>query len=300
MPAGTNPDQPWLIDLLEEFGGEQKVAYLRTRLWSDTERALRVEQGSDDGTKVWVNGELVFANNVQRGVAPNQESYEIQVRRGWNEVMVKVTQNVMGWGLCFRVCDVDGSSLDDICFDTHGAGKPARKLQDELERYRGYIGQWERSPVYTAEGKQATDLFDMVFPPEETAAGEVVWTPIPGGTDYARPWLVDLKSQVDGDQRVAFLRTAVRPPEPGDYVLEIGTDDGVKVFVNGELLHGHNAVRGIAPAQERVRVRLDADWNTIMLKVTQSTLGWEAAMRVCDPTGAPVRRIDTALPSKLD
>src|SRR5205823_4067002 len=40
MPAGTNPEQPWLLDLLALLGGEQRVAYLRTAVWSGSAREL--------------------------------------------------------------------------------------------------------------------------------------------------------------------------------------------------------------------------------------------------------------------
>jgi len=114
MPVATNPQQPWLIDLLALHGGEQRVAYLRTAVWSATERDLRLELGSDDGVKAWWNGQVVLAHNVQRAVEPGQERVTVHAKAGWNLLMLKITQNVMGWGACARFALPDGGPVGDL------------------------------------------------------------------------------------------------------------------------------------------------------------------------------------------
>lgn len=114
MPAGGSQDQPWLLDLLAVWGGEQRVTYLRTTLRSDVERDAILEMGSDDGIKVWVNGTLVFSHNIARAVAPGQEKAPVHLKSGDNRVLVKVTQNIMGWGFCARVTNPDGSPATGV------------------------------------------------------------------------------------------------------------------------------------------------------------------------------------------
>lgn len=109
MPAGAGAEQPWLLDLLALWGGEQRVAYLRTAVWSETARDVVLELGSDDGVKAWWNGQVVFANNAQRAVAPGQDKVNLQMRPGWNNLLLKITQNVLGWGACARFTNADGS-----------------------------------------------------------------------------------------------------------------------------------------------------------------------------------------------
>lgn len=111
MPVGGAPDQPWLLDLLAVHGGEQKVAYLRTAVWTEDERDLFAEIGTDDGLKVWWNDALVLENNTQRAVAPGQEKVRLRSIRGWNRILIKVTQNIMGWGACVRLTQPDGSPV---------------------------------------------------------------------------------------------------------------------------------------------------------------------------------------------
>jgi HEAT repeat protein len=109
VPTSTVEGQPWLADLLALYGGEQKVAYLRTAVWSDTERDLQLLLGSDDGAKVWWNGGQVLSVNTQRAVAPGQEKAVVHAAKGWNRLLVKVTQNVMGWGACAQLRNPDGT-----------------------------------------------------------------------------------------------------------------------------------------------------------------------------------------------
>jgi HEAT repeat protein len=104
MPTGTDPGLPFYLDILKALnGGEQRVAYLRTKLQWPSERKVKLWIGSDDGNKVWVNGKLVHANNVARSFTPDQDSATITLKKGENIIMMKITQNNLPWGASFRI-----------------------------------------------------------------------------------------------------------------------------------------------------------------------------------------------------
>jgi HEAT repeat protein len=104
MPTGMDSNQPWYLDLLKVLnGGEQRVAYLRTKLQWSAERQVKLWIGSDDGNKVWVNGKLVHANNVARAFTPDQDSAAVTFRKGENTIMMKITQNNLPWGASLRI-----------------------------------------------------------------------------------------------------------------------------------------------------------------------------------------------------
>ena len=121
MPVCTNADQPWLLDLLALWGGEQRVAYLRTVVVSDAAQQLNMELGSDDGVKAWWNGQQVLSHNVQRGVGPGQEKVAVTARAGANTLLLKIPQNVMGWGACARFTRPDGSPAQGLRFSVPSA-----------------------------------------------------------------------------------------------------------------------------------------------------------------------------------
>ncbi len=104
MPEGTDAGRPWYLDLLKALdGGEQRVAYLRTKLQWPAERQVKLWIGSDDGNKVWVNGKLVHTNNVARAFAPDQDSATVTLKKGENIIMMKITQNNLPWGASLRI-----------------------------------------------------------------------------------------------------------------------------------------------------------------------------------------------------
>ena len=119
--SGSWKDVPFSDDqrgiaLSELIGGNHRVAYLRTRFQSPVQRKATFRLGSDDGVKVWLNRELVHANNVTRSAEPGQDSVEITLNRGWNYLLVKINQGVGGWGFVGCLTDKDGKALTDLKF----------------------------------------------------------------------------------------------------------------------------------------------------------------------------------------
>jgi HEAT repeat protein len=117
LPSGTDPKQPWLLDLLKFMGGEQCVAYVWTQVYSETEQPARLELGCDDGEKVWLNGKMVLANNVARPLVVGSDKVNVTLQQGWNKLMLKITQNGMGWEFCARFVKPNGTRLDGLRFD---------------------------------------------------------------------------------------------------------------------------------------------------------------------------------------
>jgi hypothetical protein len=87
------------------------AAYLRSKIVvaEDCEGVLLL--GSDDGVKAWLNGEVVHSNNVDRGQVPDQDAAPIQLKKGANLLMLKVTQGGGGWSACARIVGADGRAL---------------------------------------------------------------------------------------------------------------------------------------------------------------------------------------------
>ena len=64
--------------------------------------------GSDDSVKVWVNGEQVHANAVNRGAQDFQDTFNVDIKSGDNVIMVKVCECGGGWSMFFGIqADLD-------------------------------------------------------------------------------------------------------------------------------------------------------------------------------------------------
>ncbi|MBU0640307.1 MAG: HEAT repeat domain-containing protein [Planctomycetes bacterium] len=114
----NTPTQPWRFNLAAVFGGQSRCAYAKTSIWAEAEQAARLEIGTDDGVKVWLNGEVVHANDTARGLTVAEDKVPITLRQGWNTLLLKITQGDGDWGFCCGVKAPDGGNLNDLLFAT--------------------------------------------------------------------------------------------------------------------------------------------------------------------------------------
>ena len=84
---------------------EQAVAYGLTYLYSSEDRKAILLLGSDDGVRLWVNDILVHNNPTYRGAYPDQDRIQVNLKAGWNKILIKVLQGSGGWGYYLRIAD---------------------------------------------------------------------------------------------------------------------------------------------------------------------------------------------------
>ncbi len=156
----------------------------------------------------------------------------------------------------------------------------ANKTLGEIEMRKSYLADWEVAGPYMEKGQNYSQLFDTPFGPEVKDA-EVAWRKMPISTEGQHPAYLDLLKELNGgEQRVAYLRTKIESPDAKPVTLEVFSDDGVKAWLNGKVVHSNNIARPIMPEPDRVNVTLAKGTNTLMLKVTQNNLPWGAVVRV--------------------
>lgn len=86
----------------------------------------------------------------------------------------------------------------------------------------------------------------------------------------------------------AFAYTQVKVGAETEAQLRIGTDDGVRVWLNGALVHENDVDRGYTLDEDIVPVVLQDGCNAILLQITQLLGGWGMGMRITHPDGAPL------------
>ncbi len=84
---------------------------------------------------------------------------------------------------------------------------------------------------------------------------------------------------------VAYGAATVIAAAELDTVLLLGSDDEVKVWLNGEQIHFHSVFRGCYPDQDTVPVHLKKGKNSLLFKVSQGGGGWAFCLRIPDPQG---------------
>ena len=156
----------------------------------------------------------------------------------------------------------------------------------------GYITAFAVSGPYMQEDKDSGALFDIVFAPERANAA-AAWQPIRA---EGNPAIVGLDKAIGGEQRVAYLRVIITSATAQAAQLELGSDDGIKVLLNGRRVFANNTIRGLQVGSDKVKINLRQGANTLLLKVTQGGGEWTACCRLVSPTGSPLPGISVSAP----
>ena len=165
-------------------------------------------------------------------------------------------------------------------------------------RALGTIMDWFVIGAFENEGKAG---FERAYPPEEPSSfgrackgelGEVQWRETTGLFPLGDVNLFDLFRP--NLEVLAYAAAFIEVPEPITLALRLASDDAVKVWVNGKLVHSNQAYRPMTFDQDAVPVRLAAGWNRVLLKVCQGTGEWEFRARLTHLDGRPFTAFRTA------
>ncbi len=114
LPISETGNRPWMFDLGAALGGRHKAGYVRTWVHSDTQQPARIEYGTDDGNKLWLNGKLVHADRAGGAAVPGEHKVPVTLQKGWNKLMLKVTQDTSAWQFCLAVRGPNGGKLEGL------------------------------------------------------------------------------------------------------------------------------------------------------------------------------------------
>ena len=149
----------------------------------------------------------------------------------------------------------------------------------------GYILAFLVSGPYTDRNRNATQIFNTAFAPEKDNGAGAAWQPALATGENPNDRVIHLDKIFGGDNRAAYLKTTITSDQARKAILELGTDDGAKVFLNGKAIHSANVTRGLREAEDKIALDLQQGRNELLIKVTQSGAGWEAVARLRSEAG---------------
>ena len=114
LPIRRTGQRPWIFDLQATLRGQRAAGYARTWVHSDTRQPARIEFGTDDGNKLWLNGKLVHADAAGGPATPGEHKVPVTLQKGWNALLLKVTQDTGTWQFCLAVRDATGGKLTGL------------------------------------------------------------------------------------------------------------------------------------------------------------------------------------------
>lgn len=128
------------------------------------------------------------------------------------------------------------------------------------------LDEWQTTANFPPKAGQ--DAYDTNFGPEpradltaKDADGKPLWTKAPSYPDgKVNEFLVT-------DVGALYLHRTIHSPSPRQMDLSLGSDDAIRVWLNGSEVHGNNVRRPVAADQDKISVNLVAGKNDLLLKI---------------------------------
>lgn len=158
--------EPFMVDLQQAVPGDNYAAYMRCRVVSPQAQPARLEMGSDDGIKAWVNGAVVHRNPANRPPHAWDDRVDIDLVEGPNTILLKILQGGGGSGGCARVIGRDGAALEGLTYEPETVFEPGTARADYEVGNAGAIFTWEVAGPYARMNTYGVDLVDVPFAPE--------------------------------------------------------------------------------------------------------------------------------------
>ena len=253
---------------------------------------------SDDSIKVWLNGEVVHTNAVNRGrggtpadIDGYQDKIEVNLLEGANLLMVKVSERGGGWGQYVGIdADVTTSPTPPIF---HIEGEWLWMIAP-TEANQGGANSTDVDSLAVASNDDVTEE-DVAKngATEGDEVGDYAWTlgALPANGDI-NAMLVELgvTENADFNDVTSYaLITLVSEDDVEGAMLGVSSDDSVKVWLNGEEVHNNPVNRGRGGAdsfQDSLAVNLVKGDNLLMIKVSERGGGWGMYAGISAPVEA--------------
>lgn len=98
-----------VVDLDKHYGKPDGVAaYAYAQIEVAAAGPARLELGSDDGVRVWLNDKLVHSVLKTRKLKVNGDHVDVELVRGTNRILLKVCDAKGPWRFCLRITDPQG------------------------------------------------------------------------------------------------------------------------------------------------------------------------------------------------
>lgn len=147
-----------------------------------------------------------------------------------------------------------------------------------------YVQDWH--VIGTFPGQPGATTIDTPAPVDALAGGRIdvsrpvagkAWKPV----QARKRGHVNLAAALGADDWcLAYGYAEVHSVHARDAVIGVGSDDGVRVWLNGQVVHSNETGRGYSPDADQVTVRLAAGVNRILVKISQHTGGYGFGLSV--------------------
>jgi hypothetical protein len=186
-------------------------------------------------------------------------------------------------------------------FIASAGASDALKLDSE-----GYIRDWIMlAPIALPEGESGADAVfreqiknEIALRPKsgdtvKIGAKELTWQNVTASTNYF-DFNATLKTV--NDHAAGYIVTYVEcETEKPDVIMAVASNDEGRIYFNGVDIYAFNEPRTLMLDADKGKVTLKKGLNVIVFKVINELNSWQAAMRLLDKSGAPLKDITIKL-----
>ena len=98
-----------IIDLRRFWRSEPSTEKVSGYAWAQIDMPEETEAllgfGTDDAGRAWLNGELILDSWTDRGAFPDHDRVKVTFKKGPNQLVIKVYNNLRNWKFCCRLLD---------------------------------------------------------------------------------------------------------------------------------------------------------------------------------------------------
>jgi len=255
---------------MEEGALDHITSYALYTYESDKAQKATMKTGSDDSIKVWLNGEVVFKNAVNRGRSMWQDEFEINLKQGDNFLMVKISEATGGWGMHVGISETPFVPIIDILTDW------LWMIVKEPDGQGGAASTDIDSLAVASKNKITEKRVTNNGATEGDEVGDYEWTlaelPQDGNLDVIANE-VGVAGPLDHITAYGLVVLVAEEAMEGVSML-VGSDDSIKVWLNGEVVHTNAVNRGRSRWQDEFTVDLKRGNNLLLVKVSDASGGW--------------------------
>ena len=139
-------------------------------------------------------------------------------------------------------------------------------LESGLKASEGFaLGDW--SSVGPLGGADAKGAFKKEFGPEKAVDLNAKFEEGKAGWVSLKDWKDGVVQSLSGDPGATYLYRSITSTQARSITFYLGSDDALRVWLNGKELLSKDVSRGVAPNQDEVRADLKPGENQLVLKV---------------------------------
>ena len=264
------------------------VAYGSIALNSLIQQQTVMYAGSDDAVKIWINGTLVHHNPVNRSASDYKEAFPVTLQQGRNVLLVAVYNSRGKWSGFFgfkgsakySVIDSDGTLVSQPKIPGPKLSGPWLWMMVSTNDKGGAAAA--RSEVdYLAE-ESVGESSEIDVATYGVSSGDVIgnrkWIPavLSLYSDNNINEVLNATGLADGDvnNHVAYGYIGLDSPQEQLTTMYVGSDDAVKVWINGMLVHEHHINRSSSGFQDTFPATLIQGKNNILVAVYERSGSW--------------------------